>query len=250
MVFYNNSNKNVFLYFYVSCCLGLVWFGFLFDRSAYRIVCLLACLIDQLLYLALFDCFFVCSPDWLFSLFLLFVYFSSLGLSLFQRVTVALPRTSCCLYTCISMRVFLLPLPPPLSLSLSLPSVCLIVGLSACLSACLSVRLSVCLSVCQSVSVSHPHLPPLPLSVPLFVPLFLYSIPPSPCVLCPLLFFCFFLWFCCCYCCCFCFCFYLVFFFFFFLGGGGGGCVVVLFCFLSCFVHWILNTSRARFKRM
>ena len=116
--------------------------------------------------------FFVCSPDWLFSLFLLFVYFSSLGLSLFQRVTVALPRTSCCLYTCTSMRVFLLsPPPPPPLLYLSLPSVCL--------------------SVCQSVSVSHPNLPPLPLplplSLPLFVPLFLYSIPPSNCVLCPLL---------------------------------------------------------------
>ena len=115
----------------------------------------------------------------------------------------------------------LTPPPPPPPPPLSLPSVCLSVGLSACLSTCLSVRLSVCLSVCQSVSVSHPHLPPFPLSLPLFVPLFLYSIPPSPCVLCPLLglFVCLFFAL-------FSFVFCFVFFVFF---------VVVLFCFLSFF---------------
>ena len=169
-------------------CLSL---SLLFDRS----VCLLACLIGQLLYLALFNCFLVCSPDWLFSLFLMLVYFSSLGLSLFQRVTVALPGTACCLYPCISMRVFLHSPPPPLSL----PSVCLSVCQPACLTVCLSVCLPVCLSVCLSVPVSLPPpplspLPPLPLSLSLSSsPSFSTSLPPSPCVLCPLFFnlFCF-----------------------------------------------------------
>ena len=118
MVFYNNNNNNnkVFLYFYVSCCLGLVWFWFLFDRSAYRTVCLLACLIGQLLYLALFDCFFVCSPDWLFSLFLMFVYFSSLGLHCF-RVLPLLSQVLPAVYIHVSACVCSYSPPPPLSLS-------------------------------------------------------------------------------------------------------------------------------------
>ena len=203
------QQKNVFLYFYVSCRLGLVWFWFLFDRSAYRTACLLACLIGQLLYLALFD--------WLFSLFLMLVYFSSLGLSLFQRVTVALPGTACCLHPCISMRVFLLS-PPPLSLSLSL--LCLFVCLFVSLPVWLSVCLSVCLSVSLSVRFCLPPTPPLPLSS---FPSFSTSLPPSPCVLCPLFFnlFCF------------------------------GFSVVVLFCFLSCvFFFFGFFTPHTGFKCM
>ena len=45
----------------------------------------------------------------------------------------SLPGTVCCLYTCINMRLFLLPPPPPPPLS---PSVCLSVCLPACLSIC------------------------------------------------------------------------------------------------------------------
>ena len=229
MVFYNSSSNNnkIFSFTFVSCCLGLVWFWFLFDRSAYRIVFLLACLIGQLLYLALFDCFFVFSPDRLFSLYLVFVYFSPLGLSLFQRVTAALPGTARSLYTCISMRVFLLSPPPPPPPSLSLPSVCPSVCLFACLPACLSVCLSVCLSdrllVCLFVRFCLPSPPPPSLSLS-SSPLSLYFPPSFPPVFCvPSWFF---------------LCFFFVLFF--------CGC----FVFSLFFSRWILNTSRARFKRM
>ena len=142
-------------------------------------------------------------------------YFSSLGLSLSQLVTVALPGTACCSYTCISLRVFLLSPPSPLSL----PSVCLSAGMPVWLSVCLSV----CLPVCLSVSVFHPHLPP-PLSLSLSSsPSFSTSLPPSPCVLCPLFFY--------------LFCF--------------GFSVVILFCFLSCvFFSFGFFTPRTGFKCM
>ena len=120
------QQQNVFLYFYVSCRLGLVWFWFLFYRSAYRTVCLLACLIGQLLYLALFDCFFVCSPDWLFSLFLMLVYFSSLGLSLFSHCGYRCSPRYCLLFIYMYQHAGVLTLSPP---PLSLPSVCLSVSL-------------------------------------------------------------------------------------------------------------------------
>ena len=128
-------------------------------------------------------------------------YFSSLGLSLSQLVTVALPGTACCLYTCISLRVFLLsPPPPPLSLS----PLCL----SVCRHACLTVCPSVCLSACLSVRFCLPP-PPPPLS--LFVPLFLHFPLSFPlCSVSPLFLVCFilvFLWLS-------CFVFSLVLFFF------------------------------------
>ena len=233
MVFYNNNNKNVFLYFYVSCCLDLVWFWFLFDRSTYRIVCLLACLIGQLLYLALFYCSLFARPIGCFLYF--YCLFTSLPLgchcfSVLPLLSHVLPAVYIHVSACVCS--YSPPLPPPLSLSL--PLVCLSVGLSACLSACLSVCLSVCLSACLSVS---PFLSPTPtaplfLSLPLFVPLFLYFHPSFPlCSVSPLRFICLFV--------CFVFiCFVLVL----------CGCFV-LFSLLF-FFHWILNTSRARFKRM
>ena len=132
-------------------------------------------------------------------------YFSSLGLSLSQRVTVALPGTACCSYTCISLRVFLLSPPPP-----SLSPLCL----SACLPACLSVCLSICLSACLSVRFClPPPPPPPPPPLSLFVPLFLHFPPSFPlCSVSPLSFNLFSL----------------------------GFSVVILFCFLSCvFFLWI-----------
>ena len=97
-------------------------------------------------------------------------YFSSFGLSLSQLVTVALPGTACCLYTCISLRVFLLSPPPPPPLSLP--------PLSACLPACLSDCLSV--SPFQSPTPTSPPPPPLSLRPPLSpLPSFL---PPVFCV--------------------------------------------------------------------
>ena len=211
----------------------MVWFWFLFDRSAYRIVCLLACLIGQLLYVALFDCSLFARQIGCFLYF--YCLFASLPLgchcfSVLPLLFHVLPAV----YIHVSACVCSYSLPPPPSLSPSPRSVCLSVCLPACLPVCLSVCPSVCLSVCQPVSVSHPHLPPLPLSPPLFVPLFLYSIPPSPCVLCPLLFFsfvvvvfvCLFLFVCFCFFVCLvgCCCFLFVLF------------VLVWFLWLSCFV--------------
>ena len=187
-----------------------------------------ACLPDcQLLYLALFDCFFVCSPDWLFSLIVSCFTWLCLTVSLFDRPIGCFLYFKCLLTShplgchCLSLLPLLsqvlpavhihvsacgcsysLPLPPPPPLSLSPLSVCL----PACLSDCLSVCPSVCLSVCLSVSVSHPHLPPPPSLSLSSSPSFSTSLLPSPCVLCPLFFnlFCF------------------------------GFSVVILFCFLSC----------------
>ena len=139
-------------------------------------------------------------------------YFSSLGLSLSQLVTVALPGTACCLYTCISLRVFLFsPPPPPLSPPPPTPSVCLSAGMPVWLSVCLSVCPSVCLSACLSVRscLPPPPHPPLSLSLSLSLsssPSFSTFLFPSPCVLCPLFF-------------------SLSYFVF---------SVVILFCFLSC----------------
>ena len=137
-------------------------------------------------------------------------YFSSLGLSLSQLVTVALPGTACCLYTCISLRVFLFSPPPPLSLSPPTPPPPLLsVCLPACLSDCLSVCPSVCLSACLSVRSCLPPPPHPPLSLSLSLsssPSFSTFLFPSPCVLCPLFF-------------------SLSYFVF---------SVVILFCFLSC----------------
>ena len=213
MVFYNSSNKNAFLYFYISCYLGLVSFWFLFDRSACRIVCLLACLIGQLLYLALFDCsLFAC----LIGCFLCFYcLFTSLPLgchcfSVLPLLSHVLPAV----YIHVSACVCSYSAPP----FLSLPSVCR--------SVCLPVYLSVRLPVCLSVRFCLPPPPP-----PLSLSLSLSSSPsfstPSPLPLCPLLFFVLF-WF-----------GFVLFF---------CGCLV-LFSLLS-FFHWILNTSHARFKRM
>ena len=89
----------------------LVWFGFGSCLAGLQMVCLLACLIGWLLYLT------VCLPDWLFSLFLLFVCFLSFGLSLFQLVVVTLLVLP--VYTCMSMCVFLGSLSLSLSSSLS-----------------------------------------------------------------------------------------------------------------------------------
>ena len=171
-------------YFYVSCCLGLVWFWFLFDRSAYRTVCLLACLIVNCfiwlcLIVSLFarpiGCFLWLSAAlfgsvWLFLCLLarLAVFFIlNAGLLLFPWVVIVSTCYRCSPRYCL-MFIYMYQLagvltlsPSPLSLSLSPLSVCL----PACLSDCLSVCLSVCLPVCLSVSVSHPHLPPLSLSL-------------------------------------------------------------------------------------
>ena len=119
----------------------------------------------------------------------------------FLPLSLSLPGTACCLYTCINMRLFLLSPPPSLSLSLSLPSVCLSVCLPACLSVCLSVRLPVCPFL--SPTPTSPPPPPLSLSSS---PSLSTSLPPSPCVLCHLLVFSFL-----------CVCFLLFFLVFFFL---------------------------------
>ena len=124
-------------------------------------------------------------------------------------------RLSLSLSLSLSQHACVLTLPPPPP-TLSLPPLGLSVGLSACL--------SVCLSVCQSVSVSHPHLPPSLSLSPSSSPSFCT---PSPCVLCPLLGL-------------FVFCFVFLNFF----------CGYLVLFSLLFFFHWILNTSRARFKCM
>ena len=174
-----------------------------------------ACLPDcQLLYLALFDCFFVCSPNWLFSLIVSCFIWLCLTLSLFARPICCFLYFKCLLTSlplgchCLSLSPLLSqvlpavhihvsaggcsyspPPPPPLSLSLSLSPLCLSVCQHACLTVYLSVRLSVCLPVCPFLSPTPTSPPPLSLSLSLSSsPSFSTSLLPSPCVLCPLFF--------------------------------------------------------------
>ena len=149
-----------------------------------------ACLPDcQLLYLVLFDCFFVYSPNWLFSLIVSCFIWLCLTVSLFARpigcflyfkcrltslplgchglnLLPLLSQVLLAVYIHVSACGFLTLSPSPLSLSLSPLSVCL----PACLSDCLSVCPSLCLSACLSVRFCLPP-PPPPLSLSLRPPL-------------------------------------------------------------------------------
>ena len=134
-------------------------------------------LIGQLLYLALFDCslFFLPTGCFLY----LYCLFTSLPLgchcfSVLPLLSNVLPAVKEHVSACVCS--YSPPPPPPPLLSLSPRSVCPSVCLPACLSVCLSVRF--CLPPPSPSLSSFPPPPP---------PTFLYSIPPSPCVLCPLL---------------------------------------------------------------
>ena len=203
-------------------------------------------LIGQLLYLAVFDCSLFARPIGCFLYF--YCWFTSLPLgfhcfSVLPLLSHVLPAV----YIHVSACVCSYSPPPPPPPSLSLPPLGLSVGRSVCLPVCLSVCLSVRLCVCLSVS---PFLSPTPTS-----PLSLSSSPSfsTPSLLPPV--FCVPSWVYLFVCLLYCFVVVVVLIcscFLLFFKTNFGGCLPLfsLLFFFWFFFHWILNTSRARFRRM